>query len=148
MSFTLLNYQLVFSTCRREPVISTEHERLLYEKLYRIAKSHGAFVHRIGGMPDHVHLLVSLPPALSLSKFVQNLKQESSVYMKSAPQFPKWGGWSEGYGGFSVSYSALESVKEYIIGQKQHHTRRSFREEYRDFLLENGISEDAPFFPK
>ncbi len=148
MSFTLLNYHLVFPTYRREPVISMEHERLLYEKLYRVAQAHGAFVHRIGGMPDHVHLLVSVPPSVALSKFVQSLKQESSVYMKSSPQFPRWSGWAEGYGGFSVSYSALESVKDYIMGQKRHHTQKSFRDEYREFLIENGIPEDAPFFPK
>ncbi|MCM1332384.1 MAG: IS200/IS605 family transposase [Bacteroides sp.] len=148
MSFTILNYHLIFSTKSREKTILIDHERLLYDKLYRVAKAHGAFVYRIGGMPDHVHLLISLPSNVALSSFVQDLKQKSSIFMKELPQFPQWRGWSEGYGGFSVSYSSIGAVKKYIIGQKQHHTQISFRDEYRKFLIENGISEDAPFFPK
>ena len=148
MSFTLLNYHLVFSTKSRERTIPIEHERMLYDKLYRVSKSHKAFVHRIGGMPDHVHLLVSLPANISLSAFVQDVKRRSSIYLTGLTQFPQWKGWSEGYGGFSVSYSAIIDIKRYIISQKQHHTHTSFSDEYRSFLIEKGISTDSPFFPE
>ena len=111
-------------------------------------KREGAHIHRIGGMPDHVHILVDIPADISLSKFVQKLKQESSYLAKEAIELPLWSGWAEGYGGFSYSANEIDNVKQYIINQKEHHKRVSFIDEYRIWLLENGISPDAPFFPK
>lgn len=148
MSFTRLIYHLVFPTKNRQNTISVEGEKVLYKILYEIMKREGAHIHRIGGMPDHVHILVDIPADISLSKFVQKLKQESSYLAKEAIELPLWNGWAEGYGGFSYSANEIDNVKQYIINQKEHHKRVSFIDEYRIWLLENGISPDAPFFPK
>ena len=148
MSFTRLIYHLVFPTKNRQNTISVEGEKVLYKILYEIMKREGAHIHRIGGMPDHVHILVDIQADISLSKFVQKLKQESNYLAKEANELPQRNGWAEGYGGFSYSANEIDNVKQYIINQKEHHKRVSFIDEYRIWLLENGISPDAPFFPK
>ncbi|MBR5843939.1 MAG: IS200/IS605 family transposase [Bacteroidaceae bacterium] len=148
MSFTQFIYHLVFPTKNRENTISIEGEKSLYKILYNIMKQEGAHVHRIGGMPDHVHILVEIPANISISKFVQKVKQESSYLAKEAIELPLWDGWAEGYGGFTYSANDIETVKRYIMNQKEHHRKITFIEEYRVWLIENGISTDAPFFPK
>ncbi len=147
MSFTRFIYHLVFTTKDRQNTISIEGEKVLYKILYDIMKQEGAYVHRIGGMPDHIHILVDIPANTSPAKFVQKLKQESSYLAKQAPELPQWNGWAEGYGGFTYSINDVDTVKQYIINQKEHHKRISFIDEYRAWLIENGISPDAPFFP-
>ena len=148
MSFTRFSYHLVFSTQNRQNTISIEGERFLYKILYDIMKNEGAYVYRIGGMPDHVHILVDIPANISVAKFVQKVKQESSFLAKQLPELPLWRGWAEGYGGFTYSLNEIEKIKHYIINQKEHHKRISFIDEYRAWLIENGISVDAPYFPK
>ncbi len=113
-----------------------------------VVQRYKGYVHRINGMPDHVHLLVELPAQYALAQVVKDLKQGSSVMMKENPNFPDWRGWAEGYAAFTYSKDEIPTVKKYIVGQKEHHKKVSFAEEYRDWLIENGFSEDAPFFPK
>lgn len=146
MSFTKLIYHIVFSPKNRLAIIHQNIERDFYIMLYNILKRHNAFVHRIGGMPDHVHILVEIPAQASLSKFVQAIKRESS-YMAST-MIPKWPGWQEGYGGFTCGFAEVERIKNYISNQKEHHQIISFNDEYRQWLLDNGVSPNAPYFPK
>ena len=148
MSFTRFIYHLVFPTKDRQNTISIEGEKVLYKILYDIMKQEGAYVHRIGGMPDHVHILVDIPANTSPAAFVKKLKQESSFLAKQASELPQWNGWAEGYGGFTYSFEDIDTIKQYIINQKEHHKKTSFIDEYRAWLIENRISPDAPFFPK
>ena len=147
MSFSQSVYHIVFSTKNRTCSIPIEKERIVYNILYNIMKKRGAFVYRIGGMPDHIHILVDITSACSLSDFVKHLKQESSYLIARDENFPNWNGWQEGYGGFSYSFKEIPNVIAYISNQKEHHKKISFREEYREWLLEMGISPDVPYFP-
>ena len=148
MSFTRFIYHIVFSTKNRYPSICQENERVLYNILYNLMLKEGAHVMRIGGMPDHIHILVDIPATQSPAKFIQKIKQESSFIIANSPEFPQWNGWENGYAAFSYSISDIDVIRAYISNQKEHHKKISFREEYRDWLIENGISPDAPFFPK
>ena len=148
MSFTRFIYHIVFSTKNRYPSICQENERVLYNILYNLMLKEGAHVMRIGGMPDHIHILADIPATLSPAKFIQKIKQESSFIIANSPEFPQWNGWENGYAAFSYSISDIDVIRAYISNQKEHHKKISFREEYRDWLIENGISPDAPFFPK
>ncbi len=148
MSFTKSVYHIVFGTKYRQQTISTELERRLYTILYNLMKSYGAFVYRIGGMPDHVHILVDISSKNTLSDFVKRLKQESSYLIKREDSCNSWNGWGEGYGAFTYSISDIPSVIEYINNQKEHHKKVSFIEEYRQWLIEMGVSPNEPFFPK
>ena len=148
MSFTKSVYHIVFSTKYRQPTISISNERRLYKILYDLMKKRNAHVYRIGGMPDHVHILVDITAKISLSDFVKHLKQESSFLIARCGYFQDWSGWEEGYAAFSYSEKEIDNVMEYITNQKEHHTKISFREEYRNWLIEMGVSPDAPYFPK
>lgn len=148
MSFSHFIYHIVFSTKNRYPTITTLYERIMYKILYRLITNEGGHVYRIGGMPDHVHLLIDMPATLSPAKFIQKIKQESSYIAKDMKEFPQWDGWEKGYGAFTYSYGEIDAIKHYIINQKEHHKKVSFRDEYREWLLENGISPDAPYFPQ
>ncbi len=148
MSFTKSVYHIVFSTKYRQQTIPINVERNLYQILYNLMKSYGAFIYRIGGMPDHIHILVDITPKIALSDFVKRLKQESSYLIRKDKAFPNWNGWSEGYGAFTYSVSEIPNVIEYINNQKEHHKKLSFAEEYRQWLISMGVSPDEPYFPK
>lgn len=146
MSYTTSYYHIVFRTYRSEQTIPVEHERDLYAYIYGIAKNLDCQTYRIGGMPDHIHLFVSLPAALSLAAFVQRVKTDSSKWLKTNPHFPKFKRWGTGYAGFSYSFKEKDRIVGYIMKQKEHHKRKSFEEEYRSFLEENGIDIDEQYF--
>ncbi len=148
MSFSKSVYHIVFGTKHRQPTIKIDVERRLYKILYDLMKKYGAFVYRIGGMPDHVHILVDITTKFALSDFVKRLKQESSYLIKRDPYFPDWNGWAESYGAFSYSISDIPSVTKYIDNQKEHHKKVPFIDEYREWLIEMGVSPNEPYFPK
>ena len=148
MSFTKSVYHIVFGTKLRQPSIPIDIDRKLYKILYDLMKSYGAFVYRIGGMPDHVHILVDITSKMALSDFVKRLKQESSYLLRKDSAFSSWNCWAEGFGAFTYSISEIPNVIENISNQKEHHKTVSFIEEYRQWLIEMGVSPDEPYFPK
>lgn len=148
MSFTNFFYHIVFATKNRLPVITHDVERRVYGLLYSLMKDMGAHVYRIGGMPEHVHIFASIPSTIAIGEFVKELKRKASALIKAENIVNNWGGWQEGYGGFSYSRHDKDTVIEYIKNQKEHHKVKSFIEEYREWLIENGVSPDAPYFPK
>jgi len=83
MSYTSSYYHVIFRTCRSEQTIPIEHEQELYAYIYGIARNLRCKTLRIGGMPDHVHLFVSLSPTLSIASFVQRVKTDSSKWLKA-----------------------------------------------------------------
>ena len=148
MSFTQSVYHIVFSTREREKLISLEIERNIYKIIYDLINGYGGHTYRIGGMPDHIHILVDISSKLSLSNFVKKLKQESSFIISQNNIIPKWHGWEEGYAAFSYSSKEIPIVINYITNQKEHHKKISFRDEYRDWLIEMGVSPNEPYFPQ
>ena len=119
MSYTNLVYHIVFRTYRSIPAIDEEHERELYAYAHGYITRHRAKLYRIGGMPDHVHLLVSLPPDLAVSEFVRGLKYATNSWLKGNASFPLFAGWGEGYAAFTLSVEQIPVVKQYIINQKE-----------------------------
>ncbi|MBJ2187087.1 MAG: IS200/IS605 family transposase [Muribaculaceae bacterium] len=146
MSFYKLLYHIVISTKYRKPVIAENVERDVYKLIYGQLQKYKCMVHRIGGMPDHIHILTEIPPTVALSELMKILKQETSKDIKKF--LPDWEGWSEGYGAFSYSHKELPSVKNYIMNQKTHHAVTPFIDEYKQWLMEMGIEPDSPYFPK
>ena len=146
MSYISSHYHIVFRTYRSELSIPEEHERDLYAYIYGVARNLQCQIHRIGGMPDHIHIFASLPATLSLSSFVQQIKANSSRWLKSNSHFPSFRGWGHEYAGISYNLRDRDMIVGYIMRQKEHHHRVSFAEEYRAFLVENGISIDEPYF--
>ena len=144
-TYTSLNYHIVFSTKNREPWLKEDIRERLWPYLGGIARENGMKALEIGGVADHVHLLLSIPASMALSKAVQLIKGGSSHWMKET--FPKVTGfaWQDGYGAFTVSQSQLDAVREYIRNQEEHHRTKSFAEEYRAFLERHQVEFDERF---
>jgi putative transposase len=139
---TSLHYHLIFSTKNREPLISQEWRNELHSYLGGIVNGLDAHPQGIGGVADHVHLLVSLKPTHCLSDFMRELKKASSAWVRETrlPSFL----WQEGYAAFTVSASARDAVRSYIAKQEEHHRTKTSGEELLDFLEKTGV----PFDPR
>ena len=142
MSHIAFTYHLVFGTYSRSRTIDQAHERELYKFMYNFLVKKEIFVRRIGGMPDHVHILCDIPPKYAVAEVVKLLKIESSKFMKINAHFPNWEGWAEGYGGFTVDSSLRDVRRRYIENQREHHSNIAFEEEYKMLLSESGITID------
>jgi putative transposase len=114
----------------------------LWRYLGGIAKQNKMKALAIGGTADHVHLLISLPPTLSVAKAVQLLKGNSSKWIHET--FPRTRSfeWQEGYGAFSIGVSGMDATVSYIRNQTEHHRTRSFREEFATMLRKHGFDYD------
>ena len=139
-TYSSINIHYVFSTKNREPLIAGEMKERLWAFMGGIARENQMKALRIGGMADHVHLLVSMPATLSIAKGIQLIKGGSSAWVKET--FPKMGyfAWQEGYGAFSVSVSQLADTIAYIENQEEHHRIKTFQEEYLAFLNRHEIA--------
>jgi putative transposase len=141
---TSLHYHLIFATKNREPYLLQEWRTKLHEYLGGTVRGLNGYPQGIGGVADHVHLLVALKPTHCLSDFMRELKKASSTWIRETIHAPNFS-WQEGYAAFTVSASARESVKAYIANQEEHHRTRSFRDELMDFLTKSGIGFDERY---
>ncbi len=146
MSYTQTFYHIVLRTHCSIPAIAEDHERELYSYMLGFINNKGAQLYRIGGMPDHVHLFVSLPATLAMSKFVQELKIATSKWLKENPHFPLFDRWTKEYAGFSYNLRDRDMIVGYIAKQKEHHHSVAFADEYRAFLVENGVEIKEEYF--
>jgi REP element-mobilizing transposase RayT len=128
-----LHYHIVFSTKLRASIISRNWSRELHALLGGIAANLGAVPQEIGGMADHVHLLLSLRATHCLADVVRDLKANSSRWANDREREQGFQ-WQEGYGAFTVSAQNTPKVAEYIRNQEEHHRVRTFQEEYLALL--------------
>ena len=127
----------VFSTKGRQRLIPPPRRETLWAYLYGTAHNLGIPVLAIGGITDHIHILISIPPTRNLSKIICDLKANSSRWLnQTGDRFA----WQEGYGAFSVSPSRIAVVQHYIRNQADHHKKRNFEEEFLDLLKSSGIT--------
>jgi REP element-mobilizing transposase RayT len=144
-SLACLYYHLIFSTKNREPTLGDALRPRLYEYVGGLLRAEKAILMAAGGMPDHVHLLVSLSPQTSISDALRLIKTNSSKWIHEA--FPDLRGfsWQTGYGAFSVSFSRLSVVEQYIGSQQEHHQTVPFQDEFLSFLRRHGVSYDERY---
>lgn len=136
---------LVFSTKNRDPVITAELEPRLYDYLGGIVRTHGARLLEIGGMPDHVHLIIRDSKSVSDVQFVKELKGGSSRWVNDSADLPGRFAWQAGYGWFSVAVRGGDQARAYVRGQKAHHQQESFQDEYRRFLRKYKVEYDERY---
>ncbi len=144
-SFVQLDVHFIFSTKNRVDLIGPGLKQRLYARIKEIATKDKIKVHAIGGMPNHVHLLLSIPADLSVSNAIRRIKAGSSKWHNETFRKNKRFYWQSGYAAFGVSNTHLEKNKEYILNQKEHHKVRSFKEEYILFLKKNGITYEEKY---
>jgi putative transposase len=141
-SYSQNHLHIVFSTKDRRKLITPSMQPKLWSYMAGIGRNHGFLVLSNGGMEDHVHLLIQLPPALALAQAISLLKANSSNWMNDhGLQF----GWQQGYGAFSVSASSLRKVEQYIANQAKHHRKMTFETEFKDLLRKHGIEFDPKY---
>ena len=124
MALWRLYYHLVWATKERQPLIVPDKEVKLYNYIIGKADHLSCIVHAVGGIEDHIHLLVSIPPTLSIANFVKNIKGSSSHYLNhySSANINKFA-WQNGYGVFSLGSKQLDKAIAYVNNQKQHHSQ-------------------------
>ena len=133
---------LVFSTADRRPLIQPAMQNRLHAYIGGIARENEMAALAVGGVADHVHVLLSLSRVAAVAKAVQLLKAGSSKWLKESFAELSRFAWQEGYGAFSVSSSQREKVTHYILHQAEHHKRMSFAAEFARLLRAHGITEE------
>ncbi len=144
-TFLQLFVHIVFSTKGRAPLIVPDLKPELHAYLGGLMRELKGKAHAINGMEDHVHLLVSLPPTLSLADMLRFLKSNSCKWVHEKwPQRSSFA-WQFGYGAFSVSKSNVAEVEDYIRNQGEHHRKLTFQEEFVSFLRKHEIEYDERY---
>ena len=139
-----LHYHLIFSTKNRHPFIDGAWRGRLHAFMGGAVRSLGGAPEAVGGMSDHVHLLVGLRANHTLADVLRDIKSASSHWVHDTVGV-KGFAWQDGYGAFTVSASLIERVKSYIAHQEEHHKKKTFQEEYVEFLKQSGVEFDERF---
>ena len=142
---TQICYHIVFSTKGREPVLKADRREELFRYMWGILKNRESHLYRINGIEDHLHMLTSLHPTVSLADLVKDIKTMSSHWIKENSVFGMFSHWQDGYAAFTHSKRDIDGLIEYIKAQQEHHRRTTFVEEYRKLLFEAGIEFDERY---
>ena len=144
-TFTNLLTHIVFSTKDRDPLVVPELKQELYAYLGGLARELKGKAYGINGTIDHVHMLISLPPVVSMSDALRFLKANSSGWVHDKWPCRRSFAWQLGYGAFSVSKSNVPEVLKYIRNQEAHHRRTTFKKEFIDLLRKHEIEYDERY---
>ena len=144
-TYTALHYHVIFSTRNREPWLTAAIRDRLWPYLGGIARENKMQAVEIGGVTDHAHALLVIPASMPVAKAVQLMKGGSSLWLKDTFRQLSAFAWQDGYGAFSVSESQVDSVRDYIRRQVEHHRTHTFADEYRAFLRRHRIAFDERY---
>jgi putative transposase len=143
-TYCSLLFHCVFSTKERRKIIPEELQERLWAYMGGIAREHGMKALAVGGMEDHVHILLSLPSTKTVANAMREIKAGSSGWMHETCNIQAFE-WQEGYGAFSIGQTQIESTIAYIARQKEHHKKRDFQAEFVAFLKKNRIEYDLRY---
>lgn len=132
-------YHIVFATKKREQTITPRNREALYRYIWTIISGSNSVLYRIGGVSDHVHILLDLHPTVPLSTLIREIKSRSSSWMKQSGLFVDFSGWASEYFAASVSYANKNGVIEYIKSQPQHHAKVQLDDELRRLVNDAGL---------
>src|SRR6266853_1382292 len=145
MSYVSSHIHCVFSTKERRPMIAPELRERLWPFMGGIAKQNQMKAIEIGGVADHIHILLSLPSTVSIAKAVQLIKGGSSKWVHETFPEHRLFNWQAKYGAFGVSVSQLDRIIQYIRNQEEHHRKMSFQEEFLALLKKHRIDYDERY---
>ncbi|MPM01820.1 hypothetical protein SDC9_48060 [bioreactor metagenome] len=141
-TYTQLYVHFVFAVQDRTSLIKSSWKDSLYKYISAIINEQGHKPYIINGMMDHIHLLVSMNPKQSPSDLMYHVKRSSSKWINSNRLVMGKFTWQEGFGAFTLDKSQIVCKIDYIKNQQQHHAKKSFREEYLEFLKESEVDYD------
>ena len=144
-TFSKIYIQIVFAVKGRQNLISTEWKDELHKYITGIIQEKGHKMLQVNSMPDHIHIFIGMRPTQSIASLVQNVKAESSKWVKGKKFCTTPFAWQEGYGAFSYSKSHVPDVIRYIQNQEAHHQKETFLEEYKKILKAFEIEYDEQY---
>jgi len=133
-TFSQIYIQTVFAVSGRLALITPDFKEELHKYITGIITKQDRKLIRINSMPDHLHILTGVKPAMALANLVRDIKSDSSEWINRKKLARGKFAWQEGYGAFSYGHSQLDTIVRYIMNQEQHHSRRSFKDEYLTLL--------------
>ncbi|MDB5286543.1 MAG: tnpA [Mucilaginibacter sp.] len=134
-SYTQIHIQFVFAVKYRAALIESEWKERLHQYITGIFQENKHKMLQINSMPDHIHIFIGMRPHQSISSLIQNVKTESSKWIKAQSLSSIPFAWQEGYGAFSYAKSQVPNVIRYIKNQEEQHSKQTFLDEYRKFLI-------------
>jgi REP element-mobilizing transposase RayT len=143
--FSQIYIHIVFAVKGKHSLIKPAWEEELYKYITGIVSNKKQKMLAINGTQDHIHILIGMRPSCCLSDLVREVKKSSNVFIKEKRFCKCLFQWQEGYGAFSYSHSSLDNVIRYINNQKAHHTLKTFKEEYIDFLKSFEVEYDEKY---
>ncbi len=138
-TYSKIYIQIVFAVKGRQSLIHPDWEEELYKYITGVITNKGQKLLAINGMPDHIHILIGMKPSCCLSDLVREIKKSSNNFIKERRLTKHKFAWQGGFGAFSYSYKNVDTVIKYIKNQKEHHRKKTFKEEYTTFLEKYGI---------
>jgi putative transposase len=146
-TFTQVHIQFVFAVKYRAALIESTWKEELHKYITGIFQSNNHKMIKVNSMRDHIHIFIGMRPHQAVSSLIQNVKTESSKWIKQKGHSPNFS-WQEGYGGFSYSRSHVQDVIHYIENQEAHHKKQRFLEEYQAMLKAFAIDYDDQYIFK
>ena len=147
-TYTQLYVHCVFAVQNRFGLIGKNWKDDLYKYMAGIIEKQKHKLYVINGMPDHIHALISMNPSQSTSDLIYHIKRSSSIWINDNKLVQGKFSWQEGFGAFSLSKKDAYSVINYIKNQESHHGKKSFIDEYKEFLIENDVQFDEKYIFK
>jgi putative transposase len=144
-TYSQIYLQFVFAVRNRRSLISKDHKEELHNYFTGLVTNRKAKMLAVNSMPDHTHLFVGFKPVISISDFMKEIKVESNEFINGKKWIPGGFRWQDGYGVFSYSHSHIGSVIRYIQNQEKHHQKKSFKDEYLEFLRKFQIEFKAEY---
>jgi putative transposase len=144
-TYTQIYIHVVFSVKFRQYLIQKEWSDELHKYICGIVNGKDQKVFAIGGMPDHIHILINLKPNINISDLVRDIKANSTKWINDKGIVKGKFQWQAGFGAFSISKSQLDIIINYINNQEKHHQKKKFKEEYMDLLQEYEIEFDEKY---
>ena len=144
-TFSQIYIQVVFAVRGRANLLQKPWRNEVFKYMAGIITAKGQKSIIVNGVANHVHVLIGLSPSVVLSDLVRDIKNNSSRFINEQNFLKSKFSWQEGFGSFSYGYSQIESVYNYILNQETHHSKRSFREEYLEFLHNFKVDYDEKY---
>jgi len=133
-TYSQIYIQIVFADKNRKALINSEWEEQLYKYITGIITNKNQKLIAINGTNNHIHIFIGMKPTCCLSDLVREIKKASNQFIQEKRFTPFKFDWQSGYGSFSYNHSQLDNVYNYILNQKEHHKKKTFKDEYLDFL--------------
>ena len=144
-TFSQIYIQVVFAVKGRENLLQKPWRDEVFKYMAGIIKAKNQKPIIVNGVGDHVHLFIGLKPSMCLSDLIRDVKNNTTNFINDKKLIKSKFAWQEGYGAFSYSHSHMDNVYQYILNQEEHHSKRTFKEEYIGFLEKFEIEHDAKY---